>query len=511
MLFMVSQPDVLLVMLPYSGALIPSLGLASVKAALEQAGTTARILDLDYFFIGQLKKQVAPEHLAQVQTFENWIFEEDFVRLLPAVEGLIQACTERVARVPSRWIGFSVNDYNNYTTSEVIRRLRAGGDRRPVILGGTNCYLREHMNRLSRQVDAVLTGEADETLADFEGWFKAGRPGEPPPGVFVPGVNGELLGVHREPPARLESLPMPDYDGQPWPGHWTLPEFPILMSRGCIGRCAFCDVFRRNGKFRRRPPERVFEEMVVLRERYPGLRLHFNDSLVNGDLISLRRLCQLMVSEGLRIRMIGQARARRDMTPEDYQLMHRAGFHTLLYGVETGSPKVRRLMNKTQFATLEEEAAGYQYAHDAGIRVGVNLIVGFPGETRRELEETLRFLLRNKRHIDLIASISCLSILPHTMLWDSPERYGIDPATKATLDWRTLDGQSTRQERTWRRKWLFEELRAADFQVSHLLYDLEQPGRFEAFLRKGVRRARQVAARGKRFMQGALSNSGGRP
>lgn len=508
---MANEPDVLLVMLPSSGALMPSLGLASVKAALEQAGTSARILDLDYFFTGQLKKQVAPEDLEQVQTFENWVFEEDFARLLPAVEGLIQACTERVAREPSRWIGFSVNDYNNCTTSEVIRRLRAGGDPRPVILGGTNCYLQEHMNRLSRQVDAVLTGETDETLADFVGWFEAGRVGEPPPGVFLPGAGGELVGVHREPPARLERLPMPDYDGQPWPGHWTLPEFPILLSRGCIGRCAFCDVFCRNGRFRRRPPARVFEEMVSLREVYPGVRLHFNDSLVNGDLAGLRDLCQRMVRERLRIRMIGQARGRRDMTPEDYQLMHRAGFHTLLYGIETGSPQVRQLMNKTQFATLEEEAAGFQHAHAAGIRVGVNLIVGFPGETRRELEETLQFLLQNQRHIDLIASISCLSILPHTMLWDNPERYGIDPAMKATLDWRTLDGQNTRQERRWRRKWLFEELRSAGFEMSHLLYDLEQPGRFEAFLRKGVRRARQVAARGKRFMQGALSNSRRRP
>ena len=51
---MSGNPDVLLVMLPYTGAYIPNLGLASVKAALEQGGRSGRILDLDYDFAGRL-------------------------------------------------------------------------------------------------------------------------------------------------------------------------------------------------------------------------------------------------------------------------------------------------------------------------------------------------------------------------------------------------------------------------------------------------------------------------
>ncbi len=495
-----SSPEVLLVMLPYTGAYIPSLGLASVRAALEQGGTSAQILDLDYDFVGRLETNVPAEALYRVQNFENWVFEESFAEMLPSIEGLLQEYVRRIEETPSKLIGFSASDFTNCTTNEVIRRLRADGDRRPIILGGANCYLPAHMNRLSPQADAVLADEADETIVEFVRWFEAGRPGEPPAGVFIWDGNGKLAGKHRRPPMDLDNLSMPSYEGQEWPGHWGFGEFPILLSRGCVGRCAFCDVFARNGRFRTRGPEKVFEEIRHLRQTHPGLRLHFNDSLVNGHLPSLRRLCERMIAEGWQVPMIGQARARRDMTAEDYRLMRAAGFHSLLYGIETGSETVRQLMNKTQLATLDEVAESFRLAHDGGLRVGVNLIVGFPGETRRELEETAEFVLGHRKHIDLIASIACLSILPDTMIWNEPERYGIDPATKFTPAWKTADGENTLEERQWRRQWLYETLKPGGFEKSQLLADLGPTAPPVSFARRAVRKARRMLGRAKRAL-----------
>lgn len=490
-----SDPDVLLVLPPYCGGDMPNLGLASVKAALAKAGFGARILDLDHYFTAICESKVPPEGLSRVRDLESWVGEDAISRLLPYVDPLIRHCAEQIAAAPANVIGFSVNSFNYATTSDVIRRLRDGGDTRPVVLGGTNCYFPPNIQGLFKQADAVVLGEADESVGEFMAWFSAGRPGKPPEGAMVRDEAGQPVWTLREPPANLDTLPDPDYDGQKWPDNWACPDFPVLMSRGCIGRCAFCDVFARNGRFRTRSPERVCEEVRRLREAYPGLRVHFNDSLVNGSPAQLRDLCKLFVQRDVRVPMLGQARARRDMTAEDFVLMRRAGFHTVIFGIETGSEKVRRLMNKCQGGTLDEVAECLRLTHDAGIHVAVNLIVGFPGETRRELEETAEFFIRNQASIDWVATIAPMAILPDSPVYREPEKYGVDPASIYTHAWRSQDGQNTLEERQWRRKWLHDRLREGGLAMGLLLADLAEPAKSEPLVLRAAHRAKRFFSR----------------
>lgn len=286
---------------------------------------------------------------------------------------------------------------------------------------------------------------------------------------------GEAVWTMRPPPEDLDALPDPDYDGPEWPEGWASPEFPVLLSRGCIGRCAFCDVFSRNGRFRLRSPERVFEEIRKLRETYPELRVHFNDSLINGSPRHLRRLCELLIAGGIEVPMLGQARARKDMTVGDFDLMRRAGFHRVIYGIETGSETVRQLMNKTQGGSLDEVAECMAKTHDAGLHVSVNLIVGFPGETRRELEETATFLLRNRTLIDSVATIAPMVVLPDSPVYREPERYGVAPDSIHSHEWRTLDGSNTLAERIRRKDWLRDRLHEGGFDLGPLIEDTSRP------------------------------------
>ena len=150
------QPDIVLVLLPNCGAFMPNLGLASVKAALGRAGFSARILDLDYFFAGRLASAVAPDRLPQLREVERWVGYEAFGAFLPHIEGLIEECVKRIAESQAKAIGFSVTSFNYACTDEVIRRLRRIGDRRPIILGGSCCYVPESIFALCKRADAVV-------------------------------------------------------------------------------------------------------------------------------------------------------------------------------------------------------------------------------------------------------------------------------------------------------------------------------------------------------------------
>jgi len=70
--------------------------------------------------------------------------------------------------------------------------------------------------------------------------------------------------------------------------------------------------------------------------------------------------------------------------------MARAGCVQVQVGVESGSPEVLAAMDKR--ATVAETARGLATCHDAGIATFVTVILGFPGETARTIEQTWHFL-----------------------------------------------------------------------------------------------------------------------
>lgn len=469
------DPDVLLIYLPYTGGFMPNLGLACVRSAMSQVGYSSRIIDFDYIFSNVVTQIPDLELRHRLFNLENWVGEDKLQSILPHINDEVDHWTDTIHSTPSRVLGFSVNCFNHAVTAEVIRRLRHLGDDRPVLMGGANCYFPESVEGISYLADAVVLGEADETIPEMMPWFMNGCQGDPPPGVLVSKSKGQQTWKVRNPPENLDGLPHPDYDNPVWPEGWTYPDFPIEMSRSCILSCAFCDVHSRNGSFRLRSPKRLIEEILHLKQKYPNLRLHFNDSLVNGKLPYLRETCQRLTDENLDVPLVGQAIIRRDQKYEDFQIMHKAGFHTLIYGLESGSYTVLQLMNKKSGGNLSQISQCLQMTHDAGIRVVINLIVGFPGETREDLLEAADFLCENAQYIDVVASLSTMALLPGSPVSRFPEKFNVEPSTRFGSHWSTLDGTNNYEERQQRWSIMFDRLVSAGVEMGAVVKRMEKP------------------------------------
>jgi anaerobic magnesium-protoporphyrin IX monomethyl ester cyclase len=69
-----------------------------------------------------------------------------------------------------------------------------------------------------------------------------------------------------------------------------------------------------------------------------------------------------------------------------------AGLNTLYYGVESGSQRILDLMKKG--ITLKQAETAVRSAKDVGIEVLTSYILGFPGETRKEMDETIDFSIK---------------------------------------------------------------------------------------------------------------------
>jgi hypothetical protein len=140
---------------------------------------------------------------------------------------------------------------------------------------------------------------------------------------------------------------------------------------------------------------------------------------------------------------------RPEMTAALMNRLHKVGLVNVIYGVESGSPRVLEKMNKP--FSIETAENVLRDTHAAGIKTAGNFMFGFPGETEDDFGMTLDFLRRNAGSLDrAYASATFTSLEEHSYLTEHKAEFGIRPADEHHLYWETADGTNdylVRQDR----------------------------------------------------------------
>ena len=198
----------------------------------------------------------------------------------------------------------------------------------------------------------------------------------------------------------LDELPFPDYslvDLGRYEEHLSYAynhrrQGVLLTSRGCPFLCTYCNTFA--GKTARlRSAENVVAEMDKMWRDHAIEDFYVVDDIFNMDrkrtedvfrmIIGLHRNWRLYFVNGLRADI---------MTRELVDLMADAGTVWVTYAVESGSPRIQKLVKKNM--RLEKAAEIINYSQDRGLVVNVNTMYGFPTETGAEAQETIDYLAR---------------------------------------------------------------------------------------------------------------------
>jgi len=263
----------------------------------------------------------------------------------------------------------------------------------PVILGGIYATLCQDHAR-NAGADYVLPGAGEG---------------------HIPFIVNDVLGesLHFIPDKHdLDHLPYPAFE------LLTAPEqVPLLTSRGCPFRCPYCASRLLNSGFDRRDPIRIVDEMVHWQVNLGVRNFSFYDDALLSDpqemaipmlveIIRRKLDCHFHSPNGLHI---------REITPQIARLMFKAGFKTIRFGLETtNSQRQRELGGKVDNSAFERAAA---YLHEAGYpakEIGVYLLCGLPGQTAREIRESILYVhSRGARPI-----LAEYSPIPGTSLWD---------------------------------------------------------------------------------------------
>jgi radical SAM superfamily enzyme YgiQ (UPF0313 family) len=276
---------------------------------------------------------------------------------------------------------------------ETIRHIRAVWPRVPIVLGGIYARLCPDHARRHSGADQVVFEPAEKSL--------------------IPIVR-RFTGVSLKPvfdPGDLDSYPYPAFDLQRQIGY-----VPLLTSRGCPFKCAYCASRILEPRHMRRRPEGVVEEINFWHKKYGQ-----NDFVLYDDafLVDAARhsipLLEKIISANLNVRFhTPNAIHIRGITAQTAMLMRRAGFTTMRLGLETVEFDYRREMDK-KVTEVEFELA-VSHLRKAGFeknQVGAYLLAGLPDQDFTTIEHSIRVVKR----LGMTPVIAHYTPIPRTALW----------------------------------------------------------------------------------------------
>ena len=210
----------------------------------------------------------------------------------------------------------------------------------------------------------------------------------------------------RLPEKNLDRFPMPAYDLFPSEIYFNnnlLKNFmrlntgtsrtaTIMWSRGCPYACSFC--WRMMGRGTRyRSMDLVFKEIDYLRSYYNIDSYLFVDECINGNINKAKAFANGLIESGNNLPWYSHARVNT-FTHELAALFKKAGCLGLNFGIESGSKKILKIMNKK--LDPDQAAKAVMAAKKAGIVPICTFILGMPGENLFTIQETVRWIIKNR-------------------------------------------------------------------------------------------------------------------
>lgn len=162
----------------------------------------------------------------------------------------------------------------------------------------------------------------------------------------------------------------------------------ITSSRGCPYRCIFCYHDFMGEKFRTRLAQNIFDEIVYLKEKYNINYFALGDDMFTANRKVATQLCDLLIKSKLNIQFCASGRV--NLIDEDFIIkLKQAGCNLIGYGIESGSQKMLDVMKKGVKVEQAKKAIRLTQKHLGW--ADCTFVIGFPGETRETIQETVDF------------------------------------------------------------------------------------------------------------------------
>ena len=390
----------------------------------------------------------------------TWLQPAQLEKILSQYEVFIDKYVDKIVATGAALCGISVNSASAPFSLYLAAKLKKRNPDLYILFGGPDCFRSERGLGFfdDQNVDAICVSEADHVWPNFLDIFENNnfQPGKLEDICYRLGDNSILDPGDAEIVSDLNGLSFADYQIMDLSKYSIPGRACLMMSRGCINRCAYCSEGPNFLKYRYRSSDNLFKEtkevVKLLGEKTNAPPfINYNDSLINGRPEILEEFCDRIISENLQFSWGGMALLRKEMTPELLHKMRKAGCIEIMWGLESGSSDTLKLMRKMRF-TPELAKQIIKATYSAGIKQYTNIIVGFPGETEQLFLETVQFVIKIRKYFENIG-LPLMSIRRNSYVYDHYKNYKIvDP--DIAEKWHTKDNSNNYELRKARRNLL---------------------------------------------------------
>lgn len=269
-----------------------------------------------------------------------------------------------------------------------------------IIVGGPHASgASEHILNYLTEADFAFKGEAEIPLIEFEEYQQGKRNLRAVTGLIYR-ENGNIKVNRNIEYKNIEEFGFPAWDlidprkyfKQVNVGDKSIN---VHFSRGCPFACQFC--VKLGKVVRWRSLEHIWQEILMLNKDYGVERFIINDEGFTMYPDFVKKFCRHTISQGNRFRFFTATGLRLNRVDDEMlTLMKEANFERSFgVGIESAVPRVRQeLMNK--HLKQEELEKGLEILNRNGFKPVGNFILGFPGETKEELKQSVRWACKSK-------------------------------------------------------------------------------------------------------------------
>ncbi len=379
------RPPALMKTVSTTGFSTAPLGLAFIAAALRNAGHRVSVIDC----IAEKYDQFIP-------------FADDIL-----CHGL--SIDEILERIPedTEVVGLSIMFTHNWLNDRKI--IDAIGEKFPhvrIIAGG------EHITGLPEicfshcvHLDVCVMGEGEETVVELIKAFENNDSLRSIEGIVFRDENGELVTTPRRKRIRdIEEIIWPAWDLFPLHIYKAKSvsfgfisdgfSLPILATRGCPYTCTFCTSPNMWGtRYFMRSPDDLLEEVKFLKDTYGVTNFDFYDLTAILNKHWIIETAQKLIDQKINITWQIPAGTRSEVIDAEVaDYLCRSGCRYISYAPESGSLRILNLIKKR--VSLPKMLGSIRGASRKGLHIRINIIIGFPEETHKDVWLTLLFLVK---------------------------------------------------------------------------------------------------------------------
>lgn len=414
-------------MIPY-----PPVGIAVLAGSLKES-VDATVVDLEMLV------------WAKQDPYINAILEDPETTISQILSNKISEQTliasERLAALADYKdgddLGISVMGYEQLACAMLFTQYALNKNSR-VILGGQFWSQKSAENITRHFADESLTVVIGDGWDAIKQWHKD------PTVIPVNSVRYQEGGVGSgEKISKPAKSPRPTYDTVNWDCYHdyaksvygdtrkTRRAHLYVWDKTCPYRCSFCRVSTGSKAKLPSPTEITGSFADLLDIGVSQFNLMTNE--LNPSLNWMRKLTADL-EKNIKTDDIGWFTYLRadDMELEDLQNLRSLGCRLVRYGVETGSQRLSDSMKKDY--NIETIGQVLEKASKADIFNHVNFLVGYPGETEEDQQQTLSFIEKNKEFIHS-ARINPFYLPPGTPMSREPSKYGVKLGSMGKGHW----------------------------------------------------------------------------